>query len=126
MSTTNNIDGQTSNPLRKDPRKLTTLPEILSCLSLFQSEDAQLSNRLSELISAQEPIAASLERLTGLVPQLDELHVDATLLSERVSATAKTADRVGGRVRSLDEEMSRVREANEWVGQVMELKVRIL
>jgi hypothetical protein len=44
-------------------------------------------------------------------------------LSDKVSATASTAERVGGRVRILDEEMRRVREAAERVGQVMELKV---
>jgi hypothetical protein len=58
-----------------------------------------------------------------LVPHLDELYLEASLLSDKVSLTAQTAERVGGRVRSLDEEMRRVREAGERVGQVMELKV---
>ncbi|KJA27272.1 hypothetical protein HYPSUDRAFT_62954 [Hypholoma sublateritium FD-334 SS-4] len=107
---------------RKDPRALTTLPEILSCLSAFQSEEADLSNSLAELLNAREPIILSLNRLQSLTPQIDELHSEATLLTKRVSNTAKTAERVGSKVRSLDEEMGRVREAGEHVGQVMELK----
>ena len=108
---------------RQDPRYLTNLNDILSCLSSFQSEEAELSNSLTELLSAREPIVASLSRLQSLVPHLDELHLQASLLSEKVSSTAQTAGRVGGKVRSLDEEMRRVRESAERVGQVMELKV---
>lgn len=108
---------------RRDPRSLTTLPDIMACLSSFQSEETELSNSLTELLSAREPIVASLARLQSLVPQLDELHLEASLLSDTVSSTAQTAERVGGRVRSLDEEMRRVRDAGERVGQVMELKV---
>ena len=78
---------------------------------------------LTELLSAREPIVASLSRLESLVPHLDELHLQASLLSEKVSSTAQTADRVGGKVRSLGEEMRRVRKFAERVGQVMELKV---
>lgn len=110
-------------PSRQDPRTLTTLPEILSCISAYQTEEAQLSNSLTDLLNVREPILASLTRLRSLVPQLDDLRLDASLLSDRVSVTAKTAERVGGRVRSLDDEMSRVREAGERVAQVMELKV---
>lgn len=109
--------------LRKDPRALTNLNEILSCLSSFQSEEAALSNSLTELLSAREPIIASLSRLQSLVSRLDELHLEASLLSDKVSSTAQTAERVGGKVKSLDEEMRRVRESAERVGQVMELKV---
>lgn len=111
---------------RQDPRALTNLNEILSCLASFQSEDAELSNSLTELLSTREPIVASLSRLQALVPHLDELHLEASLLSGKVSSTARTADRVGGKVKSLDEEMRRVREAAERVGQVMELKVMTL
>lgn len=108
---------------RQDPRSLTNLNEILSCLSSFQSEEAQLSTSLTELLAAREPIIASLSRLQSLVPHIDELHLEAALLSEKVSSTAQTAERVGGKVKSLDEEMRRVREAAERVGRVMELKV---
>lgn len=108
---------------RQDPRTLINLNEVLSCLSSFQSEEAELSNSLTELLSAREPIIASLSRLQSLVPHLDELHLEASMLSDKVSSTAQTADRVGGKVKSLDEEMRRVRESAERVGQVVELKV---
>lgn len=111
---------------RKDPRSLTSLPEILSCLSAFQSEEAELSNALTHLLKAREPIFSSLGRLQSISPQLNELQVDASLLARKVSNTAETAERVGTRVRSLDEEMGRVREASDRVGQVMELKVTML
>lgn len=111
-------------PPRPNPRTLTTLPEILASLSALESEEADLSGSLSKLLSDREPIVNALTRVQSLVPRLDELHSEAVLLSDTVSATAKTADRVGGRVRSLDEEIRRVREAGERVGQVMELKVR--
>lgn len=104
-------------------RSLATLPEILACLSSLEAEEIDVSNSLTALLSAREPIDASLQRLHSLAPQLDELHVDASLLTEKVSSTAKTAERVGKRVRLLDEEMRRVREAGERVGQVMDLKV---
>ncbi|KAI0050041.1 COG4-domain-containing protein [Auriscalpium vulgare] len=108
--------------VRPPPSALTTLPQILSALSSLESEEADLSNSLSALLADQQPILHSLARLQSIVPRLDELHSDAYLLSDRVTATARTADRVGGRVRALDEEMRRVREASDRVGQVMELK----
>ncbi|KAF7796521.1 hypothetical protein EIP86_007700 [Pleurotus ostreatoroseus] len=116
------ISAGPSSSQRPDPKTLTTLPEILSSLSSLESEEAELSTSLSELLSDREPIVNSLTRIQTLVPRLNELYNEATLLSGTVSVTAKTADRVGGRVRSLDEEMRRVREAGERVGQVMELK----
>jgi len=114
-------DAQTT---RRDPRSLTSLSDILSCLATLQSEEAELANSLTDLLNAREPIIRSLGRLNSLVPQIDELDREASLLSDRVSNTAKTAERVGGRVRLLDDEMGRVREAADRVGQVMELKVR--
>ena len=108
---------------RPDPRTLTSLPDILASLSALESEEAELSASLSRLLSDREPIINALSRVQSLVPRLDELYGEATLLAGTVGATAKTADRVGGRVRSLDEEIRRVREAGERVGQVMELKV---
>ena len=111
---------------RKNPRDLTTLAEILSCLSAYQSEEAELSKSLTDLLNDREPIVASLNRLRLLIPQLDDEREEAQKLCERVGATAKTAERVGSRVRSLDEEMGRVREAGDRVGQVMDLKARRL
>jgi len=108
---------------RKDPRTLTNLSEILSCLSSFQYEEAELSDSLSQLIKDRGPVVSSLNRLQSLNATFNELQVDANLLSSKVSNTAKTAERVGSKVRSLDEEMGRVREAGDRVGQVMELKV---
>ncbi|KAJ6546418.1 COG4 transport protein-domain-containing protein [Mycena vulgaris] len=109
----------------RSPRELTNLADILSSISEYQSEEAQLSNSLSHLLSTRDPIVASLARLQALVPHLNELQNEATLLSATVSSTAETAERVGGRVRSLDEEMRRVREAGDRVGQVMELKTSL-
>jgi len=109
--------------LHKDPRSLTSLNEILSCLSWYQSAEAKLSNSLTELLSNRQSIDKSLQQLQALLPSLDELQIEATNFSTKVSATARTAERVGGRVRSLDEEMRRVGEAADRVGQVMELKV---
>jgi uncharacterized coiled-coil protein SlyX len=107
----------------KDPRTLTSLNEILSCLSWYQSVETELSNSLTELLSNRQSIDKSLQQLEVLVPRLDDLQIEATNFSTKVSATAQTAERVGGRVRLLDEEMRRVGEAAERVGQVMELKV---
>jgi len=108
---------------RKDPRKLTTLPDILSTLSSLQSEEAELSNSLGQLLSDREPVNASLSRLDALVSRIDHLYVDANMLQGRVSGTALTAERIGGKVRSLDEEMRRIREAADQVAQVIDLKV---
>ena len=54
---------------------------------------------------------------------MQHIQEDVKVLSGRVHATSKTAERVGSRVRCLDEEMKRVREAMDRVVQVMELKV---
>ncbi|KAF9228537.1 COG4-domain-containing protein [Gyrodon lividus] len=108
--------------IRKDPRKLTNLNEILTCLSWCQSEEAELSNSLTELLSDRDSLTGSLRQLEALIPRLDDLCLESSYLANKVSSTAKTAQCVGGRVRSLDEEMSRVSEATERVGQVMELK----
>jgi hypothetical protein len=114
---------ETSQYIQRDPRKLTNLNEILSCLSWYQSEEATLSNSLAGLLSDRTSIADSLRRLEALVPYLDDLCLESLHLARKVSSTATTADRVGGRVRALDREMSRVSQAAERVGQVMELKV---
>ncbi|EPT01843.1 hypothetical protein FOMPIDRAFT_1048435 [Fomitopsis schrenkii] len=111
-----------ASPQRPDPHKFTKLSEILSCLSSLQSEEAELSSSLAELLASQEPVINSLARLQSLEPTLDQLHKEAYVFDQTVSRTAKTADEVGGFVRTLDEEMRRVREAAERVGQVMELK----
>ncbi|KAF9264914.1 COG4-domain-containing protein [Marasmius fiardii PR-910] len=111
-----------ANSVLQNPRILTSLPQILSSISAHQSEEVELSNSLSDLLSAQQPIAGALDRLQALVPHLELLSKDAIALSNKVSSTAKTADRVGGRVQSLDEEMRRIREAADRVGQVIDLK----
>jgi len=108
---------------RPSPDSLTTLPEILSSLSLLESEEAELSSTLQELLANSDPVVSSLSRLHNLLPQLDDLRADAYLLTRKVSVTAETADRIGGSVRALDEEMRRVREASDRVAQVMDLKV---
>ena len=113
----------TEAPTRPPPDSLTTLPEILSSLSLLESEEADLSSNLQELLANRDPVVSSLSRLHNLLPQLDELRTDAYLLTRKVSVTAETADRIGGSVRALDEEMRRVREASDRVAQVMDLKV---
>ncbi|KAF9451228.1 COG4-domain-containing protein, partial [Macrolepiota fuliginosa MF-IS2] len=111
-----------SKSTRRDPRSLTTLPDILSSLSALQSEEAELSNALTLLLNTREPILTSLSRLRSLVPELDGLQNDAQVFTDKVSRTATTADRIGSKVRSLDEEMSRVKEAGDRVNQVIELK----
>ncbi|KAJ3997994.1 COG4 transport protein-domain-containing protein [Lentinula boryana] len=107
---------------RPDPRSLTSLPQILSSLSDFQTQEAELSTSLTELLAASEPITSALSRLQSLAPHLDGLLTDASTLSQNVCSTAKTAERIGGRVQSLDEEMRRIREAGDRVGQIIELK----
>jgi conserved oligomeric Golgi complex subunit 4 len=109
--------------MRPSADSLTTLPEILSSLSLLESEEAELSSTLQELLANRDPVVSSLSRLHNLLPQLDELRTDAYLLTRKVSVTAETADRIGGSVRTLDEEMRRVREASDRVAQIMDLKV---
>lgn len=106
--------------------QLTTLPALLSALSLLEDKEANVSASLASLISSEDRITNSMARIRALAPTLDEVALDASMLSEKVSTTAQTAERVGGRVRTLDEEMRRIREAVDRVGQVIELKVIIL
>jgi hypothetical protein len=63
-------------------------------LSWYQYIETELSNRQS--------IDESLQ-LEVLVLRFDDLPVEATNFSAKVSGTAQTAERVGGHVRSLDE-----------------------
>jgi conserved oligomeric Golgi complex subunit 4 len=111
-----------SQVARRDPRTLTSLPDVLSTLSSLQSEEAELSNSLGQLLADREPVNTSLSRLDALVSRIEHLHGDANSLAGRVSGTALTAERVGGKVRSLDEEMRRIREAADQVAQVVDLK----
>lgn len=104
-------------------RSLTTRPALLASLSALQSREAALSASLTEIVSVREPVIASLARVRTLASYIDELHEEASFLSDKVSLTARTAERVGSRVKTLDEEISRVKAAAERVGQVMELKV---
>lgn len=108
---------------RPDPRQLTSLQDILSALSALQTDHTQLENTLNDLLNDRQPIITSLDRLSSLLPSLDDIHAHALVLQRNVDATAKTADRVGLRVRSLDEEMRRIRESGDRVGQVIELRV---
>jgi hypothetical protein len=105
------------------PKSLRDLPAILASLSEIEALEASLSADLATLIASQQPIVDGLTRLQTLIPSIDELLVDANLLSEKVGGTAQTAIRVGGRVRTLDEEMHRVREASERVVVITDLKV---
>jgi len=111
---------------RPSPRELTSLSAILTSLSEIESQEANLGITLSNLLANQEPIISSLTRLQSIAPHVDELLLDAHLLSEKVGMTAQTAQRVGGRVRALDEEMRRVKEANDRVNAVLDLKVSLL
>ncbi|KAI6038964.1 COG4 transport protein-domain-containing protein [Pisolithus marmoratus] len=115
-----------TNETRRDPRHLTNLGEILSCLSSYQSEEAELSASLTELLSDRDSITESLQLLQSLIPTLDDVHGESGLLVERVSSTAHTAERVGGRVKALDQEMGRISQAVDRVGQVMELKSSLM
>jgi conserved oligomeric Golgi complex subunit 4 len=110
---------------KTNPRGLISLPDIMDCLSTYQSEEAELSNSLTRLISVREPVLGSLRRLQLSVHHIDALRDEASLLSANVSSTAQTAERIGERVRSLDEDMRRVREASDRVNQVLELKVTL-
>lgn len=119
-------DGLPSKSVRRNPRTLTSLPDILSCLSALQSEEAEVSTALTDLLNAREPILVSLNRLRSLLPELDGLRSEADVFASKVSRTATTADRIGSKVRSLDEEMSRVKESGDRVNQVIELRVCFL
>lgn len=69
---------------RPSPASLTTLPQILSALSSLQSEESELSDSLSQLLSSQQPILDSLARVQSLAPRIDDLYSDQGLLSTRV------------------------------------------
>ena len=112
--------------MRRSPRKLTSLPDILEALASLENEESTASAALADLLASTEPIDAAMLNLRTLAPEIDELKQESGMLLDKVSSTARTADRVGGRVRTLDEQMRRVREASERVGQVMELKVGII
>ena len=116
------VSDEPSVETRQSARDLVTVTDILSALSVIQSDEAAISLSLSDTLSSQEPIFISLERLQSLAPRVEEISLDASLLSNKVSATAGTAQRVGDRVRLLDEELRRIRESIERVGQVSELK----
>lgn len=111
---------------RRDPRHLTNLGDILSCLSYYQSEEAELSASLTEVLSDRDSITESLQLFQSLIPSLEDLHGESSRLVDKVSSTARTAERVGGRVKALDQEMGRISQAVDRVGQVMELKSSLM
>ncbi|KAI5124011.1 hypothetical protein M0805_003843 [Coniferiporia weirii] len=107
---------------RSAPDVLVTLPDVLVSLASLEEEEKHLSSSLAMILSSSSSIQSSLDRLQSLTPYFDQVKYDAALLTNKFTATSRTARRVGGGVRVLDEEMRRVREAGERVGQIMELK----
>ncbi|KAF8633700.1 hypothetical protein AX17_004358 [Amanita inopinata Kibby_2008] len=111
--------------LQSNPRALTGLSDVLSCMSQCQAEEDTLSIYLAELLKDNEPVLDSVSRLRTLAHDLDAVRQEGWMLSRRVSFTAKTAARIGHRVRTIDEEMGRVKEAGDHVSQVMDLRTSL-
>ena len=63
----------TPSSTRPAASTLTTLPQILSSLSLIESEESAVSSALSDLLAKQDPILDALRRLQVLAPALDDL-----------------------------------------------------
>lgn len=108
---------------KKNLRTLTSVAEILSCISEYQFEEDQLSHSLTELLANRQPILDTIHRFKSLRNGFDDMHQESRMLDDRVRTTATTATRIGQRVLVIEQEMSRVKEAGEHVMQTMDLKV---
>lgn len=108
---------------KRNLRTLTSVAEILSCISEYQFEEDQLSHSLTELLANRQPILDSIHKLKSLRNGFDNMHQESRMLDDRVRTTAMTAARIGQRVLVIEQEMGRVKEAGEHVMQTMDLKV---
>jgi conserved oligomeric Golgi complex subunit 4 len=108
---------------KRDLRTLTSVAEILSCISDYQFEEDQLSHSLTELLANRQPILDSIHKLKSLGTDFDGMHQESRMLDDRVGTTATTAARIGQRVLVIEQEMGRVKESGEHVMQTMDLKV---
>ncbi len=108
---------------KRNLRTLTSVAEILSCISEYQFEEDQLSHLLTDSLANRQPVLNSIDQLKTLRNGFDVVHQKSQMLDDRVTNTATTAARIGLRVLVIEQEMSRVKEAGEHVMQTMDLKV---
>lgn len=108
---------------KRNLRTLTSVAEILSCISEYQFEEDQLSHSLTESLANRQPVSNSIDQLKSLRNGFDVVHQKSQTLDDSVTTTATTAARIGRRVLVIEQEMSRVKEAGEHVMQTMDLKV---
>ncbi|KAF8327057.1 COG4 transport protein-domain-containing protein [Amanita rubescens] len=110
---------------KRNLRTLTSVAEILSCISEYQFEEDQLSHSLTESLANRQPVLNSIDQLKTLRNGFDIVHQKSQMLDDRVTTTATTAARIGQRVLVIEQEMSRVKEAGEHVMQTVDLKASL-
>ncbi|GAA5946587.1 hypothetical protein JCM3765_000310 [Sporobolomyces pararoseus] len=125
LTTTTTTTPPAPNPISISPSTLTNRQEILTHLSLLESQESKLDSELSLLITTRSKLTNSLETLKSLGPVVSGIENESSILSRQVGKVAETATRVGEKVRGLDREQSRVKESIEFLQQVGELKTSI-
>ncbi|KAK2460519.1 hypothetical protein APHAL10511_006989 [Amanita phalloides] len=90
--------GMSKETTKRKPRTLTSLTEILSRISEYQSEEDQLSHSLTKLLENRHLVLNSVHELESLGPSLDVVSQVNETLNNTVITTAKTAERIGEHV----------------------------
>ncbi|KAM6500763.1 COG4 transport domain containing protein [Amanita muscaria] len=111
--------------MKKNPRQLTSLTEIMACTSEHNTEEEDLTLSLSQLLTDRKPIVLVLEQVNSVASGLANVYTESHALNGTVGTTAGTAARIGQYVCAIDEKMGRVRDAAEHVAQTMELKASL-
>ena len=110
-----------------DVYQARSITEIKASLSHLSEQEASVTTRLNNLITAQKDLTRDLGRLDLLRAQIGSQAVATRSISNGIlSGAASTATRIFGAVKRLDLEQARVRGTLDVVEQVVELKACVL
>lgn len=110
-----------------DVYQARSITEIKASLSHLSEQEASVTTRLNNLITAQKDLTRDLGRLDLLRAQIGSQAVATRSISNGIlSGAASTATRIFGAVKRLDLEQARVRSTLDVVEQVVELKACVL
>lgn len=105
----------------------TSVADIHATLQALHQQEAQVTQRLNDLIASQKDLSRELGRLDLLRGHLGSHVVNTRAISNgMLSDAASTANRISSQVTRLDQEQANVKATLDVVEQVAELKACVL
>jgi hypothetical protein len=127
MKSDTKMDMDVDMDLHKDVYAATSVADMHAALAALHQQEAQVTQRLNDLVASQKDLSRELGRLDLLRGHLGTQVVTTRAISNgMLSDAAATANRISTQVRRLDREQSNVRATLDVVEQVAELKACVL